>query len=96
MARSKWKSYFISKSIWRFLYFKKSNFFLKKIKKITYSRNSIVPSGFINDYIIIHKGNIFKKLHVIKYNVGFKFGEFSFSRKPFYFPTKEKKKKTKR
>lgn len=95
MARSKWKSFFISKDIWRFLYFKKSNSFLKKKNKITFSRNSVLPSGLLNDYIIIHKGNIFKKLHVTKYFIGHKLGEFSFTRKPFYFPIKDKK-KTKR
>jgi len=95
MARSKWKSFFISKDIWRFLYFKKSNVFLKKKKKITFARNSILPSGLLNDYIIVHKGNIFKKLHATKYSIGYKLGEFSFTRKPFYYPIKEKK-KTKR
>lgn len=82
--------------MWRFLFFKKFNFTLKKKHKIFINRTSIIPKNLINEYIIIYKGNIFKKLYVTKYNVGYKLGEFSFTRKPFYYPIKEKNKKSKR
>lgn len=41
----------------------------------------------------IYKGNIFKKIFVTKQLIGYKFGEFSFSRKPFFYPKKDVKKK---
>jgi len=92
MARSKWKSFFFSKDIWRFIYFKKSNFLKKKKNKLTFSRHTNIPKELLGTYIIVHKGNIFKKLNVTKYCIGFKLGEFSFTRKPFYYPIKDKKK----
>lgn len=78
--------------MYRAIFTKKSKFFLKKSYKVFYTRGSIIPKIFLNNYIAIYKGNMFKKLYVTKFNIGFKSGEFSFTRKPFYFPTKEKKK----
>ncbi len=66
---------------------------IKKIKNynILYNRNSNIPKQFINLKFLIYKGNCFKKLKITKYYIGFKFGEFSFTRKPFKYPLIKKK-----
>jgi ribosomal protein S19 len=61
------------------------------INKVIYERSSTIPKCFKYVTYRIHKGNDFRKLIVSKYHIGFKFGEFSFTRKPFYFPLKKKK-----
>lgn len=59
-------------------------------------RSSSIPNCFINAKVYIHKGNKSKKLTVYKNVVGYKFGEFSFTKKPFYYPKKDVKKSKKR
>jgi len=90
MGRSNWKFKFFSKSLWRkilkFIKFKE----IKYKKTIFFNRSSSIPKCLIGFNIKIHKGLGFRKLFVNKYNVGFKLGEFSFSRKPFHFPLKKK------
>lgn len=57
----------------------------------TYERSSSIPLCFKNKYFKVHKGNSSRKLYINKYIIGKKFGEFSFSRKPFHFPFRKKK-----
>ncbi len=40
---------------------------------------------------MVHKGTLSRTLLVNKFNVGMKFGEFAFTRKPFHFPLRKKK-----
>ena len=88
MARSSWKFNYINSSIYK-------NIFKSKFKQIKYfnvfSRNSNIPKSFIKKTIQIYKGNIFNKILLNKYNTSYKFGEFSFTRKPFNFPQKKSK-----
>jgi len=96
VARSVWKNKFFTKSVWSTIldiHYKKS---LKKLKKLIYSRNSSIPYCFINTRVYVHKGNSSKKLTINRNVVGYKFGEFSFTKKPFYYPKKDPKKKTKK
>jgi len=90
MARSVWKFKFFSKSIWK-------NMFLTKFKTIKiiklFCRNSCIPKNFFKKQLYIYKGNIFNKVLFNRYQLFFKFGEFSFTRKPFSFPQKKKKSK---
>lgn len=91
MARSKWKLNYFSKHIWRKFFFYK--FFYKRPKtRFVYSRSSQIPNFFLNKFVRIHKGNFSNFLLIDNYNIGYKFGEFSFTRKPFHFPLKKKKK----
>ncbi len=89
MARSSWKFTFISSHIYKNVFF--SKFKNIKLNKI-FSRNSFIPNFFLRKNIFIHKGNIFNKVTINKYYLGYKFGEFSFTRKPFSFPLKNLKK----
>ena len=60
-----------------------------RCKKVFFDRSSTIPSCFYNHSIRIHKGRRYRRLLVHKYVVGYKFGEFSFSRKPYHFPLKK-------
>lgn len=88
MARSRWKLSFFSKSIWRKIVLLKKKDILKK-KKYLYDRSSTIPECFSGFFLRIHKGKRFRRLMIHMYNVGSKFGEFSFTRKPYHFPLKK-------
>lgn len=93
MARSRWKLSYFSNFIWRKIIFfkKKSNFKIKK--PIFYNRSSSIPNCYINNNFRIYKGNNFRRLLINIYNVGYKFGEFSFTKKPYHFPLKKTNKR---
>jgi ribosomal protein S19 len=92
MARSFWKFKYFSKSIWRKILWVGKNRILKNKKKICFERSSSIPECFKNTHIKIYKGSGIRRLLVNRYNIGFKFGEFAFTRKPFHFPLRKKKK----
>lgn len=93
MARSSWKGLFFSKSVYICLL--KNNFF-KNNRWVIYSRNSAIPSTFINSVCGIDKGMSVRHLYIRPLYVGHKFGEFAFSRKNYHFMPKEKKTKLRR
>lgn len=90
LSRSRWKLIHFTNSIWRKIIFFKKNGLLKS-KKIFYERSSTIPSCFNFSTILIHKGLKFRKLNVTPSHIGFKLGEFSFTRKPYHFPLKKNK-----
>ena len=93
MAKSKWKNSFLSLFSLKILY---KIFFLKlkkKKKKLFFSRDSIVFNKLLFNTIIIHKGSWSRKIFLKKYHLGKKLGEFAYTRKPFFFPEKKKKKR---
>lgn len=93
MARSRWKLEYFSKSVWRKITIIKKN---KKFKRrVFFDRASSVPDCFFAFYIRIHKGRRFRKILIDNFIIGKKFGEFSYTRKPFYYPAKRSKKKKK-
>jgi small subunit ribosomal protein S19 len=88
MSRSKWKGAFIEKSI---IQLNKKN----KRKLKTYSRSSCIPSFLINKFILIYDGKEFRKCYINREKIGYKFGEFSYSRKKNEVKKKFKKNKKK-
>ena len=88
MARSKWKNKYFSLDLWKKIILLKRNKIKKALKSKKYFRASTVPKCFISKKIILHKGNVFKTLKITKYLIGYKFGEFAFTRKPFFYPKK--------
>lgn len=93
MARSRWKLNYFSNSVWRKIIGLKKN---KRLKRRTfYDRSSVIPDCFFAFLIRIHKGRRNRKLIIDNKNIGKKFGEFSYTRKPFYYPPKKKSKKKK-
>lgn len=89
MSRAKWKGLFIEKSI---ISFKKTK--AKKKLKI-YSRSSSIPSFLINQFVLIYDGKEFRKCYINREKIGYKFGEFSYSRKKNDVKKKFKKSKKK-
>lgn len=96
MSRSIWKGNFVSKSLLK-------NTFRKKVQndiddKETFkiwNRNSSIPYFLINKTVLVHTGKEFKKVFVNRKKIGFKFGEFAYTRnfkKPIDKKLKTKKK----
>lgn len=73
MTRSFWKGPFIDPI---FLKNKK----VKKTSKI-WSRSSVIPGFLMGETVFVHNGKEFKRVSITREKVGFKFGEFSFSRR---------------
>jgi small subunit ribosomal protein S19 len=68
MTRAKWKGPYIDLNVF-------------KNKKKVWSRASTIPGSLIGKSVLIHNGREFKRILVTRDKVGFKFGEFSFTRK---------------
>lgn len=81
MSRSIWKTPIILNEN-----FNKSN---KKIK-IT-KRNFIISPSFLNKKISIYNGKVFINVFIDKSKIGYKFGEFVYTRKPCIHKTKKNK-----
>jgi small subunit ribosomal protein S19 len=75
MGRSLWKGPFVDSSILRENQKKQ-----KKILKI-WSRNSVIPEFLLGQTVLVHNGKEFKNVVVTREKLGYKFGEFSFTRK---------------
>jgi len=74
MKRSIWKGNYIDKYLL-------SSKFKKETKKIVWSRSSTIPEFLIGKPVYIHNGQIFIKSYITRAKVGFKFGEFAYTRK---------------
>lgn len=59
-----------------------------------FTKSFTVLRSFLNFQVMVYKGNLFRRVEVNKYLIGFKFGEFTHTRKPFNYPIVKKKKKT--
>jgi len=64
----------------------------KSFKRVVTDRSITVTPTLFNTVVYIHKGNKYRRLRLNKFMVGYKLGEFSFTRKPFKYPIKKKKK----
>ena len=80
MSRSKWKGFHISQNLIN----------SKNIILNTNERSSSISSFYLGKLIKINNGKDFKILNVTRDKIGYKFGEFSYTRKMY-----EKKKKKK-
>jgi len=84
---------YFSPKIWRIMYLIKTNSVHHTSEKRIRTRSSTVPLTFLNYEVIIHMGNKWSTRNINIWNVGFKFGEFTWNRKYALFKTKAKKKK---
>lgn len=78
----------MSRSVWKGFYCCSKVFNLKKNK--IWSRNSTIPSCLVGKKVFVYTGKNFRQIKVTREKVGFKFGEFSFTRA--FFKAKLKKK----
>lgn len=83
MSRSTWKGPFLDK----FLF--KPTELLQKNQKV-WSRRSVIPASLMGSVVLVHNGKEFKRVAINRERIGFKFGEFSFTRK---YTKKEKSNK---
>ncbi len=85
----------MSRSVWKIPVNLNENFrkFNKKIK-IT-KRNCLIPSDFLNKKISIYNGKVFVNIFIDRNKIGYKFGEFVYTRKPCIYKTKNNIKKKK-
>lgn len=72
MSRSKWKGVFVQSNL-----FKMDK---NKTVKIS-SRSSVITNDFLNKRIMVYNGKEFKPVYIVEEKIGFKFGEFTFTRK---------------
>jgi small subunit ribosomal protein S19 len=86
MSRSVWKNNFLAQK------FLKKNVNKKKqsILKI-WNRNSVIPFFLIGRKVAVHNGKQFQSFTITRSKIGFKFGEFSYTR-TYSLPKKKKKK----
>lgn len=92
MARVKWKRNFYSSDVIRLILKLQTQKNYSKRSLFIFKKNSVIPIE-LNEYTIkVHKGNNFRPLQINQYNTGFKFGNFTLTRKPFNYPLKTKKK----
>jgi ribosomal protein S19 len=71
MTRAKWKGPHIDLCILE----------QERINQKVWSRSSIIPSCLINTIVSVYNGQEFKRIIITRDKIGFKFGEFSFTRK---------------
>jgi small subunit ribosomal protein S19 len=77
MNRSKWKGPFISLCVLK----------KKKLNQKIWCRSSIIPNFLVGTIISVYNGCEHKRIIITRKRVGFKLGEFSFTRR---FRTKKK------
>ena len=100
MSRSRWKMIFFSKCVWRKIYIikqKRKNLNFKRLKYTIsplFARYSNIPFCFKGFTFNIHKGKSYREFNIDLINVGYKFGDYAFTRKLYYYPFKKKKKTT--
>lgn len=84
MSRSKWKGPFVSNNL-----LSKT---IKNIKEITTkSRNSTILPSFLGKSFKVYNGKIFHKILITEKMIGYKLGEFSPTRKKFFYKKTNKK-----
>lgn len=85
----------MSPSTWRKIFLINSNPLYLAKDKTLYDRRSTVPVTFVNTRINVYSGNKFHMRNVNRWMVGYKYGEFSWTRKLALYKAKQLKKKKK-
>ena len=71
MKRSRWKGKYICKS-----FFRKNT-----VHNSFFCRNSIITGSLVDKNLKVYNGLLFKKVFVDLEKIGYKFGDFAFTRK---------------
>jgi len=82
MARSSWKLNYLSKSITKQLD--------KKKVLMVWTRDTVIPSFLLNRLVKIYNGKEYKTIKITQEKIGFRFGEFANTRKPYIYKGKKK------
>ena len=92
MGRSTWRLNFISKSTMSRVVKESIGVSIKKKNSIIMNKSTTIPKSLIGSTFYIHKGKKYRSIKLLDYHLGFKFGEFILTKKPFTFPKKSKSK----
>ena len=68
----------------------------KKINPKLWSRSSVIPKSFLNTIVSVYNGCVFKRVVITPDKIGFKFGDFSCTRKFILKKNNKKDKKNKK
>lgn len=77
---------------WKGPYISESNYYKVFDKKeiLQSSRNVIITPNLVGINFLVHNGNNLLKIKITEEMIGYKFGEFSFTRKKFSYKKKKK------
>jgi len=75
--------------VFRFFFFLQTSIKPNSIKKV-WSRRSVISSYLLGKRVLIYNGKVFKHLIVTREHIGFKFGEFIFTKTFSSKPLKKK------
>jgi len=92
MGNRNWKLNFLSKNIFKKILLLRINNTLKGKNKIIFKKSDTIVKTFLNKKLLVYKGCFYRNLYINKFILGFKFGEFAYTRKPFRYMLKSKKK----
>ena len=83
-------------STWRKIFLLTDNQVFHAKTKVIYDRNSTIPKAFLGSKVHIYSGCRFHIRYVTRWMIGFKFGEFSWTRKLALYKAKQLRKKKKK
>lgn len=83
MSRSSWKLNYLPNSFLRNSFKKLKNFQI-------WARGAVIPSFLLGQLVKIHNGKEFKIIKITDEKIGYKFGEFVSTRKPYMYKGKKK------
>lgn len=88
MVKLNWKSSYVTKTLLKKIIDKnKLEYNNGEIK--TMSRNTTIAPCFVNQLVYIYNGKVYSKLEITKNMIGYKLGEFSPTRKTFFYTKKK-------
>ena len=89
MSRSAWKGPYINEEL-------SKNFQNHSGIVVTTARSSEIISNFVGFIFEIHTGKTFFKLEIAEEMIGYKLGEFAFTRAKYEYKRRKKRKKMKK
>lgn len=92
MGNINWKLNFISKNTFKKILILKLNNELKGKNKVIFKKYDFIINSFLNKKLLVYKGCFYRNLFVNKFMLNYRFGEFAYTRKPFRYMLKSKKK----
>jgi ribosomal protein S19 len=91
--RSNWKLNNVDKSMFKKILLLKVNNKLSGYNRIVFKKSNIVTKYFVNHKLLVYKGCFYRSFIITRFLLGYRFGEFAYTRKPFRYMLKAKKKK---
>ena len=95
-SKKTFKLTYAAPSTWRKIFLVYDNEVFRPKEKIIYDRHSTIPMFFVGSKVKIYSGSKFHSRVVNRWMVGYKFGEFSWTRKLALYKAKQLKKKKKK